>query len=145
MITMKWNDWWIVIRFNLTATCRYLFGLPRVMSACPLSKMTTAQKEQTETSAPEIYHNNQIAGFLNWTSLIQYTICPEWHDMITKLAWLLLQHYCMKSASSGNQIKIDIHKKKNALWCTMPQLQILHLEDSRCKMHICLKCSIFKL
>ena len=67
------------------------------MSAWPLSKMTKAQKEQTETSAPEIYHNNQIAGFLNWTSLIQYTICPEWHDMITKLAWLLLQRYCIKS------------------------------------------------
>ena len=66
-----------------------LFGLPRVMSAWPLSKMTKAQKEQTETSAPEIYRNNQIAGVLNWTSLIQYTICPEWHDMITKLAWLL--------------------------------------------------------
>ena len=32
-------------------------------------------------------------------------ICPRLHDMITKLAWLLLQHYCMKSASSRNQIQ----------------------------------------
>ena len=61
-------------------------------------------------------------------------ICPEWHDMITKLAWLLLQRHCMKSASSGNQIKIDLHKKKNALWCTLPQLQIYTWKtaDAKC-------------
>ena len=64
-----WNDWWIVIRFNLRATCCYLLGLPRVISAWPLSKMTTAQKEPTETSVQEIYHNNHMAAFLNWTSL----------------------------------------------------------------------------
>ena len=64
-----WNDWWIVIRFNLRATCCYLLGLPRVISAWPLSKMTTAQKEPTETSVQEIYHNNHMAAFFNWTSL----------------------------------------------------------------------------
>ena len=40
------------------------------------------------------------------------TVSPRWHDMKTKLAWLLLQRYCMKSASSRNQIDCPTQQAK---------------------------------
>ena len=50
-----------------------------------------------------------------------------WPISITKLMWLPLQHSCtLKSALTWNQIKIVLCKKRNALWCTPPQLPILH-------------------
>ena len=50
-----------------------------------------------------------------------------WPISITKFMWLPLQHSCtLKSTLSWNPIKIVPCKRRNALWCTPPQLQILH-------------------
>ena len=39
-------------------------------------------------------------------------VCLRWHEIKTNLAWLLLQRYCTKSASSRNQIACPTQEAK---------------------------------
>ena len=93
-----------------------------------------------------------------WQSLsltkksVIYTTMLAWsqHDLskvawyhITNLTWFLLQHYCMKSASSRNHKYCPTQEAKRVMMHTHTVSDFT--QGNRCKTYISFKCSIYQL